>query len=295
MKIATILLSLLLLVAGVAAAEKNVDRTVPAGSAERVSIQNLAGSLEISGWNRDEVQVTGTLGDDVEGLDIREQGGVIEIEVKIPKGEGKKDRKLDAHLTIRVPASMRVSAETVSASITAGDLSGELALQSVSGAVRVTGQPTAVEAETVSGAIDLSGLNTRIDAQTVSGEVNLAGVAGQVSVQSVSSKIVVAADDIEQGELQTVSGAIELSGDLAANARLEVQSHSGSVTLSLPAGVSAHFEVQTFSGSVDNSFGPPAEKPGGHGPGKNLSFSTGGGSAEVSIQTFSGSVKLRQR
>ena len=60
----------LLLFCGAAWADESVDRTIPASAAARIEIENVAGSIEVTGWDRNEVHIVGTLGDDVEGLDI---------------------------------------------------------------------------------------------------------------------------------------------------------------------------------------------------------------------------------
>ena len=53
-----------------------VNRTVPADAAGEVEISNVSGTIDVRGWDRSEVQVTGELGDDVERLDVESSGGL---------------------------------------------------------------------------------------------------------------------------------------------------------------------------------------------------------------------------
>lgn len=288
-------LALLVLGAPAAWAGQAVDETVPAEPDARVAINNLAGSVVVTGWNRNEVRVTGTLGDDVERLEVSGGPGSVDIEVKIPEGRHSGRRDLASELEVWVPSGARLSVETVSASIRAEDLNGRLDLQSVSGDVTASGQPEEVELQTVSGEIHLSGLDTRVRANSVSGTIELDGVAGEVEAQVVSGDVMVSGDRLERGEFQAVSGDVHFIGDLAPGAHFEAQSHSGDVVLELPASVSARFEVTTFSGDVVNELGPEARRTSRHAPGKELEFSTGSGDARVSVNSFSGKVWLKRR
>ncbi|MBT5220507.1 MAG: hypothetical protein HOI35_16020 [Woeseia sp.] len=48
-----------------------------------VVVSNVAGSVEVSGWSRNQVEITGTLGDGVEAL-IFERDDEILIKIKLP-------------------------------------------------------------------------------------------------------------------------------------------------------------------------------------------------------------------
>ena len=58
-----------------AMADRTIDETVPAEPDGEVSIELIAGSVLIVGWERNEVRVTGTVGDDVKEVDISSRGG----------------------------------------------------------------------------------------------------------------------------------------------------------------------------------------------------------------------------
>lgn len=274
-------------------AAQTVDETRAASANARIQVENLAGSVQVTGWNRDEVHIAGALGDDVEGLDITGSENHLSIEVKFPRGEGR-NRDLDADLEIHVPAGCQLEVETVSASIDVADLAGQAELTSVSGAITLSGRPTAAEVETVSGSVRIRGAGTPVDVESVSGSITLTGVADEIEVSTVDGTIEVTADEIRRGEIQAVSGTIRVSGRLTAGARLDLQGHSSDVTLAVPAGTSASFDVTTFSGDIDNALGPAAESISRYAPGKKLEFTTGSGDARVSIETFSGNVTLKQ-
>ena len=295
MKKTTVMLMSLVLIAGMAWAEKPVDETRPADADARISVDIISGSIRVTGWDRDEIQITGSIGDDVDELEISGSGRSISIDLDVPDSWGRRRREIDAHLEISVPTSARLTAETVSADITVTEVDGTVELASVSGGINLEGRPSRADVETVSGSIRVDGDQTAISAESVSGDVELSGVAETVEAASVSGNIEVSAKEIERATFESVSGDLEFSGGLTAKARLHAEAHSGNVTLQLPANTSATWEVETFSGNVTNEFGPGAERSSKHGPGKWLKFTTGSGEARITVDSFSGNVRFRKR
>ncbi len=296
MKKKLLLLMAIALAAGGVWAGESVDVTKSASATPTVEIENLAGSVRINGWDREEIRVTGVLGDDTDGLDFSGSNDNFDIEVEIPDSYGRRHRDLDSDLEIWLPAGSSVSVETVSAGIRVSKVDGRLELESVSGEVSVDGAPTSADVETVSGSIELSGSETLAIAESVSGKIELSGVAGRVEAATVSGSIRVEAGNIEQGEFEAVSGSVRFTGALSPGARLSAESHSGSVVLNLPADTSARFQVETFSGGINNGFGGgEAERTSRYAPGKRLDFTIGSGDAQVRVESFSGSVTLNPR
>lgn len=62
-----------------ATAQQSVDQSQPANPDATVDIDNLCGTLSVTGWNRAEVQVTGTLEDDDDVLKLTGSKGRIEL------------------------------------------------------------------------------------------------------------------------------------------------------------------------------------------------------------------------
>ena len=274
-----------------AAADQAVDRTAAAAANGTVDIENLSGSLRIEGWDRGEVKITGSLGDDVEELQVRSEGNRTSIRVKLPEGNQRGNKDFNADLVIKVPRNSSLSAETVSSSIGVSGVYGKVELQTVSGKIEASGEPRQLEIDTVSGEIRADVRTDDVDLETVNGKIHLDGSFRKVEVNSVSSDLELSLGTTEQVSVQSVSGNLAISADPGAAGRLEIQAHSGNVDLTLPAGIAADFSVTTFSGEIKNDFGPPARRNSEFAPGKSLEFSTGNG-ARVKVQSFSGGVHL---
>lgn len=284
----------LLALAAPAAADKPVEETRPLAADGRITIETLSGSVVVTGWNRDEVRITGTVGDDTNGLQIRGGGGELHVEVDIPEGRHRGQRDLDAKLQVSVPAGARVYLESVSSSAEVSGVSGAVDVETVSGSVDVDGAPRSVVAESVSGRVRVVGSRGSVRAESVSGSVVIDGGEGEIAASTVSGTITADVGEIDRGHFETVSGQIRFNGSLAPDGELEVEGHSGEIDIALPAGTSARFQVETFSGDVDNRLSADtARRTSKYAPGKELEFTLGAGDGTVRVESFSGEVVLR--
>ena len=129
----TVARSIALLVATlplVALAGTPIDKRTTADPAGTVEISNTAGSVLVTGWDRNEVEVTGELGKGTERLEFTKSDKITRIKVVLPNRSSNVD---DTDLVVKVPAGSQVSINTVSADIGVQAVRGTQRLQSVSG------------------------------------------------------------------------------------------------------------------------------------------------------------------
>jgi len=282
-------LTLGLLLATAAFSQTEVNRRAEASATGNVSIENIAGSVVVTGWDEEVVEVRGTLGRGVKELKVESGSDGIAIGVELLRNS---HHDGGAQIAVRVPRGSTVVVQTVSADVTIAGVEGELDLRAVSGNIEVEEAKAALSAETVSGKITVKSAADRVAVESVSGQVVVGGASGRVAVSSVSGNVKISAEHLSQGSIEVVSGQAELSGSLAPGGEIEMSSHSGNLTLRLPASTSARFSVESYSGSIDNEFGPPAQQVGRFSPQKELNFTMGNGGGRVEIETFSGNVSL---
>ncbi len=276
-------------------AQTEVERRVEAKADGTVEITNVAGTIDISGWDRDEVEVIATLGRGVKELQVERRGSRVEIEVELHRGHGGRREKATAHLEVRLPRGSEVKVETVNSDITTSDLSGELEIESVSGSIEIHDGPPVLRIETVAGDVVVKSGVERLTVETVSGIVEL-HCGREIEVTAVSGRIqVLGREEIESAELEVVAGDIRFEGTLAPRGRLDASSHNGSIDVTLPESVSARFEVSTFSGRITNELGPEAKRVGRYTPEQEVTFETGSGEGRVTLESFAGSISIRKR
>ena len=59
----------------------SIDQSWTVDSDVRISIENVAGEIEVNGWDRNEVRLTGKLGDSVDELEVNASSSRLQIAV----------------------------------------------------------------------------------------------------------------------------------------------------------------------------------------------------------------------
>ncbi|MEX2124393.1 MAG: DUF4097 family beta strand repeat-containing protein [Woeseia sp.] len=281
---------LTLILAETAAAE-SVERTLDAAPDGIVTVENTAGSVDVRAWSRNEVEVTGELGRDIEELVFERDGNEIRIEVRIPRRD---NSRIHSELEIRVPEQSSVNVSGVSADVDVRDVRGDLRLSSVSGDIDAQGFEADIDIETVSGDVGAQGRDKEATSRfnTVSGDIDVQAVAGDISVNSVSGDLSVVESWFERAQLNTTSGDIVLRAALVGDGRLDIETINGDLDVNFDGEVSARFDIETFNGDIRNCFGPESVRTSRYTPGRELKFTEGSGASRVTIQTLNGDLRL---
>lgn len=268
-----------------------IGRTVTASPDGEIEISNIAGSVTVSGWSRDEVEVTGELGRNVKELIVERDGDKVTIKVKVPR---KSSSRIASDLVIMAPQKSSLDISTVSADITVADISGEQYLSTVSGDIETETAGNDILANAVSGDIEIAGNESRneTDANTVSGDITLFRGSGTVRIESVTGALLVDEGTFGRADLGTVNGEIGFRAGLEQGARFFAETVNGDVEVELAGDVSAKIDIETFNGRIRNCFGPKAERTSEYAPGWELGFTEGGGDGRIDIATMNGSISI---
>ncbi len=270
---------------------EEVKRTIDAAGDGHIRVANTAGSVTVNGWSRDQVEVTGELGRNVEELIVERDGNSVIVKVKVPKRGG---RGIESDLLIRVPQGSSLAVGTVSADIDVTEVRGDQKLESVSGDVDAEVVAADIMVEVVSGDIIIQGKGEDIEtnAGSVSGDVTLLRIGGVVHGGTVTGDIVVDEGAFDRANLHTVNGDIMFQSELRSGGKLEAEAVNGEVELQFAGGISGVFEIDTLNGDIDNCFGPEPERTSKYTPGWHLRFEEGDGDTRVAISTVNGDVSI---
>ncbi|HUH31177.1 MAG TPA: DUF4097 family beta strand repeat-containing protein [Rhodanobacter sp.] len=289
---------LLCLCLGQAFAATPIDLQHATGPAPHISISNVAGTVNVVAWDRNVVQVSGTLGDGAKPLRITGSATDLAIKVETQSGSGwfnwGGDRRMGAtQLELRVPRAAALTVNCVSAALLIdGTAGGNLDIHTISGRVRLNVRTPQLKVSSISGGIELAGHAEQAELETVSGDILAPALGQTATLQTVSGRIQASGGPWRQLTLSTVSGDVQVSGDMAAAGKLGIDSMSGDVQLLLPATATGTLHASSFSGNLRSDFGVPEHA--GHGPGSKLDVRLGAGHAAVTIETFSGDLRIRK-
>jgi DUF4097 and DUF4098 domain-containing protein YvlB len=275
---------------------RSVNETRPVKADADIRIDNLAGTVKVQGWDKNEVRISGTLGSQVQKLQIEGGETALDIKVVLPH-HSHSDEGCDscAELEIQVPRGARIEVSTVSADVEASGLTGQVQFGTVSGGATVSSTATRIELRTVSGDVTVVGSakGASVDANSVSGTVRISDVDGHVDAENVSGDTKVVSRRISDLKMSATSGNLTFEGTPLKGGNYDLNNVSGDVVLAVGGAPDARFDVSSFSGDIDNSFGPKPTRVSKYSPGMELHFTSGNAGSTISARTLSGDIHLQ--
>ncbi len=281
------------------AAAKTLDQSWQVAGDARVEIDNVRGSVMVTGWDQAQVKLSGSLG---AGSRLEISADEHHLALRVEGGKtgwfGGNGPDHDSELLLNVPRGVALKLGVVSADATVTGVAGKsLDVDGVSGKLNLSSDAPEVDVNSVSGNIAFATAQTsaaaRTHLQTVSGDIDARKLSGRIKLETVSGNIDLDAREVQELETGTVSGDARILAMPAAHARMTLESMSGDIRLRLPAALSAHAEAQTFSGDISSDYGHVRNKE--RGPGSSLDAQVGDGDAQISAQSFSGGIELHKQ
>ncbi|MCC2617693.1 DUF4097 family beta strand repeat-containing protein [Aestuariibacter halophilus] len=296
-------------------AGEQIDRTLEAAASGYVEIEHVNGYATIRGWDKNQVQVKGELGDKTDEFIFERDGNEVVIKVEVEKRRGSWTNWGNDDgdkLEIFVPIGSRVSYTSTNADVEVKDINGGASIETVNGEIDVSALQGRVRLEAVNGDINATDLAGDVKIETVNGDIKDRNTrATDVTYESVNGDIDVQAEVEEfraetvNGDMElnlgtvkllnvnTVNGSIETQMTLARKADVRATSVGGKIELGFRGDVSAHFDIEAHAGgSISNGLSDDRENKAKYGPGRWLEFSVGGGDGKVDVSTVSGRIKL---
>ena len=288
-----ILVSAGLLIAASVNAEE-INQTLDAAADGKVEIYNTSGTVTVEGWTQSAVEVTGTLGEEVDEFIFERKGDTVVVKVKPIKGKNSGGRSTSSYITVQVPQKSSIDVATISAEIDVEGVEGEQELQSVSGSIATRAYAADIEVETVSGPIDVVGSGEDIEAEltTVAAGIEVRDLSGVIDLESVNGKLEIGGGSFSDVSMETVNGRIDFKSNLRDGGDLDIETVNGKVVVDFVGSLSAEIDVNTFNGRIKNCFGPEPRRTSKYAPGWEVSFTEGDGDSSVSISTLNGGVTL---
>lgn len=273
------------------AAGEEVDERRSVSAQGVVEIHNTRGEVEITGWDKDEVHVSGELDDLAEELIFEVDGEFTLIRVKMPKrnirwGDG-------SDLEIRIPVKSRVDFNGVSTDLKFTNIEGGTSIHSVSGDIRADHIAKRLLINSVSGNVEVRDTTGKVKITTVSGDLRLDLRSTEVSINTVSGEIDMDLAEFDSLMVSTISGELEISGHLNDSGSISMSSVSGDIELRLTGPVNARIDARAGpGGDIDNDM--TEDEPRDIFPAQmELKSTAGDGSGRIRIKTVTGDISLR--
>ena len=265
-----------------------IDQKRSLKSNGRVYVNNVAGIIDVSVWDRNEVAIGGRLGSSQETLEISGDSNELNVVVKLPK---KSRSSYDTVLELKVPNNARVDLETVSADVVINGAKGPVKVNTVSGDVQMVLASPEVSVQTVSGDLKLkapASKATRIN--SVSGDLDLEGLSGSLALETVSGNVDLARGGrFSEMKLKSISGDMHLDVALDSAAQISGQTLSGEITMIVPQALSGTALLKSFSGDTECEGAQTVEN---HSSRKREYVWGDGRGVRVELSSFSGDIRV---
>ncbi len=204
---------------------QDFHRTVPLSSNGRVSLENINGSVTITGWERNEVQIDAVKkARDQQKLDearieVDASSDSVRIRTKYPEGRNNNNPATVTY-ELHVPRAARLD-----------------------------------EINLVNGSLEVTQFTGEITAKLVNGKVNVRDLTGRAELTSVNGAInanYTSLDNVQEIRLKSVNGSIDLGLPASPNADISASVVNGGITTDFPLQVHGRFMSRHLDGKLGN-------------------------------------------
>jgi hypothetical protein len=220
-----------------------INQTYQLEPGARVEVSSIRGSVEIDNVDTATAEVkiirTARTRADLEyhKIEVEQVGNRLVVRgVQEPQERRERNIQVDHKVILKLPRRIDLSVNSVSGSLTAGDLDGQTHVSSISGSVNIGNVGGKLQVTSVSGSVEVGNVGAEARVNSVSGNVRLGQATGSLEVSSVSGSVNATLVSLgSQGiQIKSVSGSVEIGFKSDINADFNADHVSGQVYLDVP-------------------------------------------------------------
>lgn len=271
----------------------------PQTAGGRLTLENFNGSVEVTGWDQNTVDVSGTKYAESQQLlnamriEVSSSGNAVRIKTTRPDSD--RHGNLGAKYVIRVPR--RTELENVASSngsIRVEDIEGNAHLITSNGSIHLAKIRGKVDGHSSNGSVEVQDVKGNVNFQTSNGGVHADNVEGDFEASTSNGGVRVHLRDTEGRhpiKLVTSNGGIDLQLDSPRQNDVVASTSNGPITLRLPGSANASIHAATNSnGSVHSDF--DILMRGGEISRHRMEGTIGGGGPKMDLTTSNGNIRL---
>jgi DUF4097 and DUF4098 domain-containing protein YvlB len=225
----------------------------------RLTVESFNGSIEISAWDQDSVDISGTkyasTQERADDLKIETANTPDSVSVRAIRPSERRNN-MGARFVIKIPRSTLLDRITTSnAPIRTMDGAGPARLRTSNGSIRVQDLRGSVDAQTSNASVDLIDVEGDVIAHSSNGHIHAEGLRGGFDASTSNSSVKAEISRLSRSvRVETSNGGVELTlpADLAGDVRVNT-SNSG-ITVRLPSSTNARILARTSNASISSDF-----------------------------------------
>lgn len=270
----------------------------PQTAGGRFVLENFNGSVEITGWDQNTVDISGTKYAESQQLlssiriEASSSGNAVHVKTNHPDEH---HGNMGAKYVIKVPRRTELEdVHSSNGSLRVEDIDGNARLATSNGSVHLARIHGNVDARSSNGSAEINDVKGNVNFKTSNGGVHGDNVAGVFEAETSNGGIRVHLRDPEAGRpirLSTSNGGIDLQMDSSRQNDVVASTSNGPIVVRMPAGVGANVHASTNSnGSVRSDFDILIR--GGEISKHRMEGAIGGGGSRVDLTTSNGNISL---
>jgi hypothetical protein len=258
------------------------------------SVEGFNGSVEISGWDQDAVDVGGTKygptqeSADALKIDVRNTPDSVSIRAIRPSDHRNNE---GARFVVKIPRTAVLERVTTSnGSIRTVDGKGPARLRTSNGSIRVEDLAGNLDATTDNASIELRNVAGDATVHTSNGHIRAEHLGGSLEASTSNASITAAIGESNRPvRLDTSNGGVDLTLPPHFSSDAHVSSNNAPITLHLPDQPNARLIAHTSNSSITSDY--EIRMQGGFGK-NQVEGTLGGGGALIDLGTSNGSIRL---
>jgi len=280
-------------------AKQDFHYSYPLAAGGDLHLENANGSVQVSGWDRNTIDISGTkyAPDDAGLNDVQVKASVhgssATIETIAPRNSF--HGSYGVAYVIHVPRKTALEhLQTTNGSVSVDDLQGGGKVISTNGRIAMSHATGDYNVQTTNGAIHLDQCDGMFRAESSNGSIKGTLGAGSISANTTNGPVDFTIDKPQDGQKMRASstnGSIVLALGQFHDNGIKADTTNGSITLRLPNNTNAELEARTSHSSIKSDL--PITTTGETSK-HSLSGKLGQGGPLISAETNNGSIHLER-
>jgi putative adhesin len=270
----------------------------PQTAGGRITLDNFNGSVEITGWDQNTVDISGTKYAETQSLlnamqiEVSSSGNAVRVKTTRPDPH---HGNMGAKYVIRVPRqTVLEDVASSNGSLRVDDIDGNAHLTTSNGSIHLGSIHGNVEAHSSNGSIEVKDVKGNVNFSTSNGSVHAENFEGAFEASTSNGGIHAHLHDPASGQpirLSTSNGDIDLQVDSLKQNDVIATTSNGPITVRMPASVGASLHASTNSnGSVRSDFDVLIRA--GELSKHRMEGTIGGGGPKIELTTSNGDIRL---
>jgi len=277
-------------------AGEQIERTIKVPSTGHLFIDIDRGSVEVQGWDKTEILMTGELDSDSQTLLFKNKGEKTLIKIKIndTSYRGNAHSSDGNQLKVFVPQNIQVHFKGLDTDFNIAGIEAGVEGKTINGELVIKNVHISIKVSSISGDIKVTESYGIAYVESIQGDASIIGKFEDVTLRSVTGDIWADITEIDNLSSNNVAGDTKLVGNLKKDAQVKMTSVKGDLHYEASGILNAECDIASqFGGEIVNNLTNDLPNT-SHMQQQQLHFVSGDGSGTLVMKTINGKAMINR-